>query len=61
MYIRFFRVLTTNNKENKASRKTNGFRRELASGKISELTKWSRNTPGDTQSVKTWSTLFFSL
>ena len=52
-------VLTTNNKENKASRKTNGLKRELASGKISELTKWSGNTPGDTQSVKTWSTLFF--
>ena len=31
-------VLTTNNKENKASRKTNGLKRELASGKISEFT-----------------------
>ena len=31
----------------------NGFKRELATGKISELYKWSRNTPGDTQSVKT--------
>ena len=53
-------MLTTNSKENKASRKTNNFRRELESGKISELTKWSRNTPGDTQSVNySWSTLYF--
>ena len=57
-YIRFIRVLTT---INKATHTTNDFKRELASGKISELTKWSRNTPGDTQSVKTWSTLFLPL
>ena len=52
-------MLTTNNKENKASHTTNGFKRELASGKISELTKWSRNTHGDTQSVKNLRALFF--
>ena len=53
-------MLITNNKENKASRTTNGFKRELASGKISELTKWSRYTPGDTQSVNTLSYIFFA-
>ena len=59
MYNRFLRVLPTNNKEHKASHTTNGFKRELASGKISELTKWSRNTHGDTQSVKNLRALFF--
>ena len=52
-------MFTTNNKENKASHTTKGFKRELASGKISELTKSSRNTPGDTQSVKKLRALFF--
>ena len=36
----------------------NGFKRELAIGKLSELYKWSRNTPGDTQSVKTRNNFF---
>ena len=48
----FSRVRITNNGENKASRTTKGYKRELASGKISDLYKWSRNTTRDTQSVE---------
>ena len=50
---RFISALIAKNKEDRATHTTNGFKRELATGKISELYKWSRNTPGDTQSVKT--------
>ena len=46
---------------NKATHTTNDFKRELASGKISEITKWSRNTPGDTQSVKTRKNIFLAM
>ena len=59
--IRFISALIANNKEDRASHTTNGFKRELAIGKISELYKWSRNTPGDTQSVKTKKNIFLAM
>ena len=60
-FIRFISALIANNKEDRASHTTNGFKRELAIGKISELYKWSRNTPGDTQSVKTQKNIFLAM
>ena len=47
-YMCFIRVLITKNGEY-TSRTTNGYKRKLASGKIFDLYK---NTPRDTQSVK---------
>ena len=52
-FIRFISARISNNIEDRASHTPNGFKRELATGKISELYKWSRNTSGNTQSVKT--------
>ena len=59
-FIRFISALFAHNKD-RASHTTNGFKRELAIGKISELYKWSRNTPGDTQSVKTLKNIFLAM
>ena len=60
-FIRFISALIANNIEDRASHTTNGFKRELATGKISELYKWSRNTPGDTQSVKTRKNIYLAM
>ena len=51
--MRFIGVLNTKNRENKDSRTTNGFQRELASVKISDYINGLETPTHDTQSVET--------
>ena len=60
--MRFIKVLNSKTWENKAFRTTNGFKRELASGKISDffLCSYVETPPHGTQSVETMNAYILS-